>query len=235
MVFHIGAGLELDGVVVPTVYGASFFGSTNDVLIVEPEGSSAEGDSEAVVAVVDYWHFVENVGVESEAESGFDVSVVGIVPDANLESKMTNEGKRQLWESFFRGGSVPSVFRAVLCTDNEAGDFTPTIATVHLSELKEIPNGNGYVANGIRLYPNTTNFPTVSIDSGVVSVSVKTLVWTAVAGAIPKNGSSIRYLVIVDGGNHVIAWYELSQTGIQVPQGQSLVINDIVLKLSELA
>jgi hypothetical protein len=147
----------------------------------------------------------------------------------------TNRGKKMIMDAFFRGGTQPAAFNAVLCTSAVA----PNPDTNLISELTEIANGNGYATNGVAITRDATGFPTMTEDDANDrgDLFMKTLTFTAAGGTLPASGGGARWLVLVDdnatpANRQVIAYFDLTSSNI-VSSGQALTITTPNLRFDE--
>ena len=146
----------------------------------------------------------------------------------------TNKGKMRAWEAFFRDGVQ---CRAVLLTDALDLSDPAVLADINtMSQLTEIPAGNGYSAGGILLTRNSTDFPTVTEDDSqnLAKVTMRDLSWPASGGPIPVSGTGAAFLACVDnnvtpGSREALFVLDIrdgSQTLRNVSDGQPLTIGD---------
>ena len=141
----------------------------------------------------------------------------------------TSRGIRE-FTAWLDGGSVPSALRLRLTRD------VPTWATKSMSELTEIPNGNGYSA--LNVNPSLTNWPTESEndDEGArfLERASRQRSWNASGGDIPSSGDGFMAVVLTDtGGNpNVIAYIDLGRKRT-VLSGTSLTIPSLALRFAE--
>lgn len=147
---------------------------------------------------------------------------------------MTNRGKYAMLGTYYRGDATqePTGFRARLVTNAAVPGPDTNLA----SELTEINAGNGYVANGISLGRNSTDFD-IFIEDDVNDrgyVQIRDLVWTAGGGPIPSSGTGAYYLSIEDDevSPQVVNYFDLSGP-VSVSDGQSLTIQNAEIRLNE--
>jgi hypothetical protein len=93
----------------------------------------------------------------------------------------------------------------------------PTALTNVLGSLTEADgNGSDYVAGGIQLSRNATDFPSLTEDdtNNAATIQIKDLQWTASGGPLPKTGSVVAIVLTTDevtvGTRQVIAFWLLS-------------------------
>ena len=148
---------------------------------------------------------------------------------------VTNRGKVDILDGFFRATDVPTVFYVALCTSATA----PTAVINTLGQLTEIATGNGYAAGGISVARDTTDFDVLTEDdtSHYGLVQILDLVWTASGGSIPDTGDGARYAVITDdettqANREVIAYWDLVSDR-QVSIGQTLTLQNCEIRLTE--
>lgn len=146
--------------------------------------------------------------------------------DGNLVEKwsqqndLADEGENLMLDAFFRGQNNPSGgFYIRLFND------TP-VETDGLADLTGEPSGNGYSAEA--LAQDTTDFPTLELDSGDWRVVSKTVTFTADGGAI----GPVTYGVLAtssDNTGKLVAYVPLSVSRT-LADGESLAVT-ITIKL----
>lgn len=148
---------------------------------------------------------------------------------------ITNRGKYLLLSYVFNGATIPTNFYMAL-VDNSV---VPTVDTNTLSELSEVPSGNGYTSGGEALSPNATDFPSLTEDDtgDQASVGIKDVVWTASGGTLPASGTGARYAVLLTdettvGDRQVIAYFDLGSDR-QVSDTQTLTLTGAELQATE--
>lgn len=143
-----------------------------------------------------------------------------------MASGFTNRGKKLMldWGLI---SSRPSAFYMALVTS----DNTPGVLTNTLSDLTEIPIGNGYNNAGGKV----CSFGSLVENDGsnFATVTVSDVIWVATAGPIPTSGTA-RWAVILDdnvtpASRQVLAWLDLGAER-QVTAGNSLAITGAILK-----
>lgn len=144
-----------------------------------------------------------------------------------MANGVTNRGRRLILGAYFNDETRPTNLYAALCDDS----VTPTVDTNTLSQLGEIPAGNGYTSGGQSLTRNTTDFPNITENdtTDLASVDLKNLTFTASGGNLPASGNGARWLVITTdeatvGNRQIICWFDLTANRI-VSDGQSLNLN----------
>jgi hypothetical protein len=95
-----------------------------------------------------------------------------------------------------RGVAAPTNYHLVFITSAVAADED----TATFSGLTEIAAGNGYSSGGISLDPNTTDFPTLTVDNGSdeSELLVKQIEVDASAGPIPASGDGVAQILLTD-------------------------------------
>lgn len=143
----------------------------------------------------------------------------------------TNRGAFLLLQLFTRGTSPATTFYLALVDSSVA----PTVDINTLSQLGEIPAGNGYTSGGIAVARNNTDFDAMTEDDATdkAYAQIKDLVWTASGGTLPGSGSGARYAVLLtDEGTvanrQVIAAWDLGSNVI-VSSGQTLTLQNLQL------
>ncbi|NNK57420.1 MAG: hypothetical protein HKP44_08935, partial [Desulfofustis sp.] len=107
------------------------------------------------------------------------------------------------------------------------------------SDVTEISSGNGYVAGGLQLIKNSTDFPGLSENDStdLASVQIRTLIWTASGGNLPSSGSGAAFLILTDdngtqASREVWAWFDLGGERI-VSDTQTLSASNGELRLRQ--
>ena len=135
------------------------------------------------------------------------------------QNALADEGESLLLDSFFRGQNSPTGgFYIRLFND------TP-VETDALSDLTGEPSGNGYSAQA--LAQDTTDFPTLELDSGDYQVVSKSVTITSTGTIGP-----VTYAVLAtssDNTGKLVAYVELS-TPRTLANGESLTIT-LTIKL----
>jgi hypothetical protein len=151
------------------------------------------------------------------------------------DGRMDDKGKARILNGFFRNTNLPTNFYVALVTSAVA----PNADTNTLSQLSEVPAGNGYSEGGYQLSRNSTDFDSLvendSDDRG--DLQIKDLVWTAAGGPVPASGTGARYAVLTDdnatvGNREVLAWWDLVSDRT-VSAGQTLTLQNCELRLTE--
>jgi hypothetical protein len=134
-----------------------------------------------------------------------------------------------------RGVAFPTQFTAALVTSAVA----PTADTNLMSELTEIPAGNGYTSGGLAVTRDATGFPTVAEDDAADrgNAIIRNLVWTATVGNLPATGTGARYMVLLDNNatvasREVWAFFDLVSDRV-VSAGQTLTVSAPEIRLNE--
>lgn len=146
---------------------------------------------------------------------------------------LTNRGKFLLLDSYFSGTTVEAPFNMALILSTSV----PTCDTNQLSELNEVPAGNGYTALGVSIAQDGVDAVTTENDTtNRANTVIKDCSWTAVGGAIPASGGgSIRYVVLLDGHAttpKVIAFWDIG-VNFTLVEGQTLTLSGFKLTLME--
>lgn len=146
-----------------------------------------------------------------------------------LESNgyVTSRGCYLILNYVFRGVSVPSNYYVALFTNATA----PTIATNTFSELTEMTAGNGYVTGGYQLTRGVADFPTASVDdvADIVTMTFKTIYWTASGGTIPPSGSGATYVGLTTNEGtvstrQIIGWFAPENAPLSATDGTLLTV-----------
>lgn len=149
---------------------------------------------------------------------------------------MTNKGKRDLLQhEFIRTESLPTNYYVALVTDSGSpGDDTNL-----MSDLTEVPNGNGYTSGGIQLTPGATDFDTITEDdeNDRGEIKIKDLTFLATGGAIPISGDPVHYAVLTDdnvtpASRKILDTWDLG-TDIIIAENNSLVLQDLTIRLKK--
>ncbi len=148
---------------------------------------------------------------------------------------VTNRGKYKFLEEKFRGVAAPTNYYIALADDS----VVPGPDTNLVSDIAEIPGGNGYTTGGISLAKNATDFDVLTEDdtNDRALIQIKDIVWTAGGGPIPSSGSGARYAYLTDdnvtvANREIIAWFDLGSNRI-VSDTQPLTLQDSELRLTE--
>lgn len=148
---------------------------------------------------------------------------------------VTNRGKVDVLDGFFRAVDIPTNFYVALCTS-----ATAPAATINtLGQLTQIATGNGYSAGGYQLSRNTTDFDVLTENDTTHYglVQIKDVIWTASGGSIPSAGDGARYAVLTDddttvANREVLAYWDLTSDR-QVSSGQTLTLQNCEIRLTE--
>lgn len=131
----------------------------------------------------------------------------------------TDYGKKRTLEIVHKTASfsAPTTFYMALCTV----ETPPSAAnTVDITDLVQVPQGNGYLTGGKAVTPGT-----VTVSGNNATLTFDNVVWTAVDGNLPDLVDA-RWAVLIDSfptGGKVWYWWDLI-TGRQVSQFQSLTL-----------
>lgn len=146
---------------------------------------------------------------------------------------ITNRGKKVLANIALAGnaGDTPANWKMVLLTSATA----PNADTNVLSQLTQIPAGNGYTAGGATVERSAVGMTSVSEDdtNDRSEITIKDVVWTASGGPIPSSGGA-RYAVLVDdeADPQIIAYFDLGSDR-QVSDGQTLTLQAAKIRFNE--
>lgn len=147
----------------------------------------------------------------------------------------TNRGKMLELGVVYRNATPPTNFYIALVTDAIA----PGADTNVLSDLQQIPVGNGYVDGGYQLNRNSTDFDTLteSDPNDWADLLIKDVSWLAAGGNLPLSGTGARYAVLTDdnatvANREVWRYWSLGSNRI-VSDGQTLTLRDFVLRNKE--
>ena len=142
----------------------------------------------------------------------------------------TSRGINRFTDWLDGGGGVPTELRLRLTTD------VPTWATKVLSELSEIPTGNGY--SPLNVDPGATNWSgeTENDDEGsrFLERRLRESGWDAAGGDIPSSGDGFEAVVLTDNQSDpaVIVYIDLGRKR-SVLSGTSLTIPSLALRFAE--
>lgn len=149
---------------------------------------------------------------------------------------MTNRGKKLVFDYYFRRqGTLPTNFFVALLTSAIA----PGPDTNLMSDVTQIPAGNGYTSGGVSLTPNTTDFDVATEDDTLdkLIMQIKDIVNTASGGNLPASGSGARYAVLTDDNgtvaNRVIFFFWDLVSDRIVSVGQPLTLENLGMELTE--
>lgn len=148
---------------------------------------------------------------------------------------ITNRGFSLLLQWALRGVALPTNFYAVLLADT----ITPTVDMKTMSQVAEIPAGNGYTSGGIQLSRNTTDFDTLTENdtTDLAEVLAKDLVFTASGGNLPASGSGARYAALttdeaVVANRQLVAIWDLQSNRV-VSTGQDITLQNAGVRLQQ--
>lgn len=112
-----------------------------------------------------------------------------------------------------------------------------------MSDVVQVPTGNGYTDGGYQLSPTVIDYPTLTEDdtNNRADLLTKDIVWTASGGALPNGADAdgtkgARFAVLTTNespvaNRQIIAWWDLTYNRV-VSSGQTLTLNDPTLRLS---
>ena len=140
-----------------------------------------------------------------------------------MSAQTTKLLKRRLQECFFRNSNSPSSFFVALVVS------APTADTQTLGELTQITTGNGYSDGGVALTRDAVGF-SVAEATGLITVTISNILFTASGGPIPPSGSNPGFAVVTGAGatpsnREVYAWFSLG-TPTAIPSGQTLTASN---------
>ena len=128
------------------------------------------------------------------------------------------------------GGNVPTGLSLRLTRD------VPTWATKKLSELEEIPGGNGYAP--IQVAPGGVNWAGVDEfddeSASYLERRLRSRSWLAAGGDIPSAGAGFEAVVLVDNSAdpNLIGWVDLGRVRT-ILSGTGLTIPSLALRWSQ--
>ncbi|NIM55153.1 MAG: hypothetical protein GTO15_11120 [Pseudomonas stutzeri] len=133
----------------------------------------------------------------------------------------------------YRAQTIPTNFYVALLADTT----TPNADTNLMSDVSEVPAGNGYTSGGISLNKNSTDFDVWTEDDtgDLGKVEIKDLVWTATGGNLPSSGNGARWAAFTDdnatvANREIYAWWDLGSNRI-VSDTQTLTLQDCELQI----
>ena len=137
--------------------------------------------------------------------------------------------------SYLAGVAAPATFYMALVTDS----VVPDADTNTMSDLDEIPAGNGYTSGGLAVARNTTDWDTrTEDDTGNTGLAqTKDLTWTASGGNLPPSGTGARYAVLTTdeaavADRQIVAWFNLGSNRIMTV-GYDLTLQNCEVRLTE--
>lgn len=144
----------------------------------------------------------------------------------------TNRGKFILFQSFYQDVAEPLNFFVALLGDS----VTPNADTNILTDVAEVPAGNGYTAGGISVARDVTDFDVITENDAAdrVELQIIDMVWTASGGTLPASGTGARWAVLLGphatpGSREVLVWWDLTSLR-QVSDGQTLTLVNLELR-----
>lgn len=147
----------------------------------------------------------------------------------------TNRGKYLALQGVFRNTGLPTAFYLALFDSSVA----PGADSNLISDLGQVPAGNGYTAGGISVARNATDFDVLTEDDANdrALVQLKDIVWTASGGNLPISGTGARYAALTDdnvtvNSRQVVAYFDLVSNRV-VSDTQSLTLQNCELRLTE--
>ena len=133
---------------------------------------------------------------------------------------------------YWQGETPPTNFYLALIKATPA----PTRATVTLSQVAEIEDGNGYTEGGYQLNRDSTDFDTLTEETGdpyTVTQMLKDIIWNASGGPIPSSSTGARYAVLTNdnatiANREVLFVFDLvGERTVSV--GQAITLRDLTM------
>lgn len=148
----------------------------------------------------------------------------------------TNRGKYNVLGGYFRATAIPgtafAVFLALAADPPVADDNVKT-------DVSEIATGNGYVAGGLNVNRDATDWDVQTEDDANDRglIQIKDLVWTAAGGSIPASGSGARYAILTDrnatvGSREMLAFWDLTSDRT-ISDGQTLTLQNCEIRIND--
>lgn len=147
----------------------------------------------------------------------------------------TNRGKYNSLNVICRNGTEVTNYYIFLALASAA----PTADTNVKSDLNEIATGNGYIAGGISLNRDATDWDVLTEDdtNDRALIQLKDITWTASGGNLPSSGNGARYAVVTDDNatpaNREVWWYFDLVSDRTVSIGQTLTLQNCEFRLNE--
>jgi hypothetical protein len=128
-------------------------------------------------------------------------------------NNLADKGEENMLDVYFRGGTAPASFEIGLFND------TP-VDTDDVSDLTGEPSTNGYARQA--LARNSTDFPTLALDSGDYQVTSKEVTFSASGGS----WGPVTYacLIYVNGATKKLIAYEALSQSRTLADGETLTI-----------
>jgi len=149
----------------------------------------------------------------------------------------TNRGKFNDLNHVYRNTGAPTQFYIALVLATPTP--TPDVNLFGDAEVDEIVTGNGYVAGGIALARNSTDFDVLTEDDSNDRsfIQLRNISWTASGGPIPASGNGARYAILTDDNGtqtsrNVYHFWDLAADRT-VSVGQTLTLQDCEIRLTE--
>lgn len=123
---------------------------------------------------------------------------------------------------------IVATYVAETFTGAETVHEAPGRKTKTIAELQEIDDGNGYDPGGQAFARDmSTGFDNLTENDTLheVTIQLQNIEWTASGGTIPPTGDGIRYPVIADDDDNVIAYFDLGTYDV-VSTGQKFTLQD---------
>jgi len=150
-------------------------------------------------------------------------------------SGWTNRGKYRWVGIVLRAVAAPTKFYLALLADTTAPNPDHNV----LSDVAEIPAGNGYTAGGQQVNRNSTDFDVYTEDdvNDRGMAQLKNFSWTASGGNLPISGTGARYTALLDDNatpaNRELWHYWSLGSNRTISDTQSLTLIDAELQINE--
>lgn len=172
-----------------------------------------------------YWTYE----YEQNAPDTETIDMNGLSLSLWADDMLTARGCYLLLSYVFRGAAVPTNYYMMLFTSATA----PTSATNTAGQLTAIANGNGYT-DGYALSRGVTDFPTAVTDDATdqVTLTVKTVYWTASGGSIPSSGNGAYYAALTTdevtvANRQIIGWWVPVNPPLTATDGTQLTVGSV--------
>lgn len=148
---------------------------------------------------------------------------------------VTNRGKLLLLQLALKNTGISAQFYFALMP---SGATSPTVDTNTLSELTELPAGNGYTAGGLAVARTSGGFPTFTENdtTDIAEVTIADQVWTASGGTLPSSGLGPgTWLLLTDEatpGNRQVIAYDTITPVATVSSGQTYTVSGAKISLT---
>jgi len=150
-------------------------------------------------------------------------------------SGWTNRGKYLELGVYYRAVTATTKFYLALLAETTAPGPDHNL----LSDVSEIPAGNGYTAGGQQVNRNSTDFDVYTEDDvndrGLIQL--KNFSWTASGGNLPASGTGARYAALLDdnatpANRQLINYWSLGSNRI-ISDTQTLTLIDAEIQINE--